>query len=281
MASPPMWTVSSRAGGSRRRSRSPRTPSRWPDRSATPIGSRTRSGSRGWPSPRRTCAARRGMGRRRRLHARAPRAVLRRLLRTRRRSPAHVRRRGRSHAGALRRGHRRVPARGQRAAADHHPGERAGTVRAARPSRTGRNPPRRACRGASSMHHVPELGEHRRPGRRQARHDARRGTGGGGGRTRPRRRGRLRAPSDRCRAPRPGLTGPPGTTRRPSRRELEVLRLVADGRTSAEIATRSPFHRGPRSTTCRTSTRRSASPAAPRPTRWAVQHQVVDGPDGS
>ena len=57
-ASPPTSTVSSRAAGSRRRSRSPRTPSRSHDRSATPIGSRTRSGSRGWRSPRRTCAAR-------------------------------------------------------------------------------------------------------------------------------------------------------------------------------------------------------------------------------
>ena len=51
-------TASSRAAGSRRRSRSPRSPSPRRDRSATRTGSPTRSGSRGWRSRRRTCAAR-------------------------------------------------------------------------------------------------------------------------------------------------------------------------------------------------------------------------------
>ena len=55
---PPTSTACSRAVGSRRRSRSPRSPSRRRDRSATRTGSPTRSGSRGWRSRRRTCAAR-------------------------------------------------------------------------------------------------------------------------------------------------------------------------------------------------------------------------------
>ena len=51
-------TASSRAAGSTRRSRSPRSRSPPRERSATRTGSPTRSGSRAWRSPRRTCAAR-------------------------------------------------------------------------------------------------------------------------------------------------------------------------------------------------------------------------------
>ena len=47
----PTSTASSRPGGPRRRSHSPRSPSRWPGRSATRTGSRTRCGSRAWRSP--------------------------------------------------------------------------------------------------------------------------------------------------------------------------------------------------------------------------------------
>ena len=57
----------------------------------------------------------RGVGRGRRLRARAPRPVLRRLPRTRRGAPAHLRRRARGGAGAVRRRHRGVPAGRQRA----------------------------------------------------------------------------------------------------------------------------------------------------------------------
>ena len=83
-------TACSRAVGSRRHWRSPRSPSRPRDRSATPTGSPTRSGSRGWRSRRRTRAARCGMGRGRRFRARAPRPLLRRLPRPRRGTPAHI-----------------------------------------------------------------------------------------------------------------------------------------------------------------------------------------------
>ena len=51
-------TACSRAVASRRHWRSPRSPSRRRDRSATRTGSPMRSGSRGWRSRRRTCVAR-------------------------------------------------------------------------------------------------------------------------------------------------------------------------------------------------------------------------------
>ncbi len=115
------------------------------DRSATRTGSPTRSGSRGWRSRRRTShRAFVAWDEGRRLRARAPRPVLRGLPRTRRGSPAHLRRRARGRAGALRRGHRRVPAGRQRSAAGHHARQRARAVRTSRPSRAGRGARRRA-----------------------------------------------------------------------------------------------------------------------------------------
>ena len=86
----------------------------------------------------------RGVGRGRRVRARAPRPVLRGLPRARRGPPAHLRRRARGRARAVRRRHRRVPPGRQRAAADHHAGERAGAVRAPRPLGARGDAPRRA-----------------------------------------------------------------------------------------------------------------------------------------
>ena len=76
-----------------------------------------------------------------------------------------------------------------------------------------------------------------------------------------------RDPSPRPRQPRPGGL---------SRREIEVLRLVADGRTAGEIATQlfissrtAEHHIQNIYTKIGVSSRAAA-------TRWAVQHQVVD-----
>ena len=76
-----------------------------------------------------------------------------------------------------------------------------------------------------------------------------------------------REPSPRPRQPRPGGL---------SRREIEVLRLVADGRTTGEIATQlfisartAEHHIQNIYTKIGVSSRVAA-------TRWAVQHQVVD-----
>ena len=93
-------------------------------------------------------------------------------------------------------------------------------------------------REPSSFHHVPELadlevrvaGDARRASGRDA-DGRRRGA-------RPERRRRVRPPADRRRPPRPDPAAAPGAPGGLSRRELEVLRLVAAGRTSGEIATR-------------------------------------------
>ena len=130
-------------------------------------------------------------------------------------------------------------------------------------------------REPSSFHHVPELARPRRPGQPRARQDARRGADVGRGGARPRRCGRLRAPADRRRPPRPE---PETRQARPgglSRREIEVLRLVADGRTAGEIATQlfissrtAEHHIQNIYTKIGVSSRAAA-------TRWAVKHQVV------
>ena len=76
-----------------------------------------------------------------------------------------------------------------------------------------------------------------------------------------------REPSPRARQPRPGGL---------SRREIEVLRLVADGRTAAEIATQlfiSPRTAEHHIQNIYTKIGVSSRAAA---TRWAVQHHVVD-----
>ena len=111
----------------------------------------------------------RGVGRGRRLRARAPRPVLRGLPRTRRGSPAHLRRRARGRAGAVRRRHRRVPPGRQRAAADHHAGQRARAVRAPRPSRAGGDAPRRAVSRAVEL---PPRSRARRPRRPRQPHSS-------------------------------------------------------------------------------------------------------------
>ena len=148
-ASPPTSTASSRAAGSRRRSRSPRNRSPPPATLGNPYWISYALWIAGMAfskaDVRRAFAA---LGRGRRLRARAPRAVLRRLPRARRGSPAHVRRRARGRAGAVRRRHRRVPAGRQRAAADHHAGQRARAVRAPRPSRSRRRCCSARCRAS-------------------------------------------------------------------------------------------------------------------------------------
>jgi len=78
-----------------------------------------------------------------------------------------------------------------------------------------------------------------------------------------------RDPDQRARLERPGGL---------SRREVEVLRLVADGRTSSEIATQlfiSPRTAEHHVQNIYTKIGVSSRAAA---TRWAIQHQVVDGP---
>ncbi len=81
-----------------------------------------------------------------------------------------------------------------------------------------------------------------------------------------------RDPDQRARLERPGGL---------SRREVEVLRLVADGRTSGEIATQlfiSPRTAEHHVQNIYTKIGVSSRAAA---TRWAIQHQVVDGPRGA
>lgn len=81
-----------------------------------------------------------------------------------------------------------------------------------------------------------------------------------------------RDPDQRARQARPGGL---------SRREVEVLRLLADGRTSGEIATQlfiSPRTAEHHVQNIYTKIGVSSRAAA---TRWAIQHQVVDGPAGA
>ena len=78
-----------------------------------------------------------------------------------------------------------------------------------------------------------------------------------------------RDPDQRARVERPGGL---------SRREVEVLRLVADGRTSGEIATQlfiSPRTAEHHVQNIYTKIGVSSRAAA---TRWAIKHQVVGGP---
>ena len=91
--------------------------------------------------------------------------VLRRLHRSRRSPAAHVRRGTRRRARVVRRGDHRVPTRRQRAAADHHPRQRAGVVRAPRPARAGRHAARRAGRRAVERAPRPRARRARRPDR--------------------------------------------------------------------------------------------------------------------
>lgn len=131
-------------------------------------------------------------------------------------------------------------------------------------------------RESSSLHHVPELGElGDRVGRalgttRAAELEA---VGAaldlGAAATYARRQLEVAR-----RDPNPKAQSRPGGL---SRRELEVLRLVADGRTSSEIATqlfissRTAEHHVQHIYTKIGVSNRAAA------TRWAVQHQVVDG----
>ena len=82
-------------------------------------------------------------------------------------------------------------------------------------------------------------------------------------------------------ATRPGPTGPRARPGGLSRREVEVLRLVADGQTSGEIATQlfiSPRTAEHHVQNIYTKIGVSSRAAA---TRWAIQNQVVGGPRGA
>lgn len=132
-------------------------------------------------------------------------------------------------------------------------------------------------REPSSLHHVPELGElGERVGRTlgATRAAELKAVGAaldlGGAAAYARRQIEV---ARRDPTPRAGQARPGGL----SRRELEVLRLVADGRTSSEIATQlfissrtAEHHVAHIYTKIGVSNRAAA-------TRWAVQHQVVDG----
>ena len=150
---------------------------------------------------------------------------------------------------------------------DHHAGQRARAVRTPRP-------PRRRRRCCSARCHASRRASTTSPSSptsatasaRAARRDAAAELDGGRRGARPQRRRRLRPSADRRRPPRPERRG--RATARPgglSRREIEVLRLVADGRTRRRdrdaavhlVADRRAPHPA-------TSTRRSASPAGPR-----------------
>ncbi|MEX0665678.1 MAG: LuxR C-terminal-related transcriptional regulator [Acidimicrobiia bacterium] len=136
-------------------------------------------------------------------------------------------------------------------------------------------------REPSSLHHVPELGElgdrvGRKLGATRAAELETVGAGFDLGAAAAYARRQIdvarRDPDPRARQARPGGL---------SRRELEVLRLVADGRTSGEIATQlfiSPRTAEHHVQHIYTKIGVSSRAAA---TRWAVQHQVVDGPDGA
>ena len=130
-------------------------------------------------------------------------------------------------------------------------------------------------REPSSSHHVPELEELRDRVSRALGKTRAAELMAEGGDARSRRRRRVRAAADRRRAPRPA---PSARRARPgglSRREIEVLRLVADGRTAGEIATQlfissrtAEHHIQNIYTKIGVSSRAAA-------TRWAVKHQVV------
>ena len=142
--------------------------------------------------------------------------------------------------GAVRRSDRRLPPRRQRAAADHHARQRARAVRTARPARAGGDAARRDVAGAVELPPRPRARRARGPARVAGSARARAGELIDGRRgARPRRRRRLRPRADRrslAATPDRGHAGArPGGL---SRREIEVLRLVADGRTAGEIATR-------------------------------------------
>ncbi len=136
-------------------------------------------------------------------------------------------------------------------------------------------------REPSSLHHVPELGEigdriGAKLGTTRAAELEAAGAaldlGGAAAYARRQIDVARRDPDARAHQARPGGL---------SRRELEVLRLVADGRTSAEIATQlfiSPRTAEHHVQNIYTKIGVSSRAAA---TRWAVQHQVVDGPDGA
>ena len=135
-----------------------------------------------------------GLGRRRRVRARAPRQVLRGLHRTRRGASAHLRRRARGGAGAVRPGDRVVPSGGQRGAAHHHAGQRAGALRARRSSR---------CRGDAARGPLPRAGElPPRPRARRPRRPSDRAAGRGA--IEGAHVGRSDARSQRCRGLRAG-----------------------------------------------------------------------------
>ena len=149
--------------------------------------------------------------------------------------------------------------------------------------RLGRPEPAATLLGAlsnepSSAHHVPELARARRPAQSRPRAEARRAAD-----RRPEPRSISAMPPctpASSSTPRAATRHPSPRQERPgglSRREVEVLRLVADGRTAGEIATelfiskRTAEHHVAHIYTKIGVANRAAA------TRWAVQHRVVEG----
>jgi hypothetical protein len=154
-----------------------------------------------------------GLGGGHRLCARAPHRFLRRFHRPRPGPPAHFGWRARGGARPVRRSYPGLPPRRQRAAADHHAGQRRGAVRTARPSRARGHAAGRDVAGIVELSPCPRTGRARGPPHRQTRRDQGGRTGRGRRRPRPRRRRRVRPRANRRGPPRPQTRAarrPPG-----------------------------------------------------------------------
>ena len=175
--------------------------------------------------------------------------------------------------------HRRVPARGQRPAADHHAGQRAGAVRTPRSTRAGGHAARRDGARAVELPSRARARRSRRSARRTARaRSAPRELTAGGRGARPQRRppcthgSRSTSPAATRARPRsqtrPGRPEPAGGRGAAARRRRQDR-----GRDRRRSCSSRP---GPPSTTSSTSTRRSASPAAPPRPAGRSSTGVVD-----
>ena len=227
------------------------------------------------PRPTPTGALAR-VARGRRLRARAPRPLLRRLPRARRGAPAHVDGEPEDALDLFDDAIDAFQQAGNVAAADHHPGQRARAVRAPRPARQ---------RGHAARRDRPRAGERPpRPRARRARRPSRRRSSGQTALRQLRRRRARRStsatrrsspdadPASPRRAPRARGAAAQARPGGLSRREVEVLRLVAEGRTTGEIATqlfisaRTAEHHIQNIYTKIGVSNRAAA------TRWAVEH---------
>ena len=161
--------------------------------------------------------------------------------------------------------HQRFSPSRQRPPARHHPGERAGTVRAGRPPE-----PAATLLAAMSREQSSTTTSRTRRARGTAEPAARHQTGSGSDGCRRRhgprrRRVYARRQIDRARRdPRSSTSARPGGL---SRREMEVLRLVADGRTARRdrdpVVHLGPYRRAPHSARLHKDRRQRAAPRQP------------------